>query len=191
MGHKLNLDFNHQPNFALSSWSWLSLSILFVSLLLAMFTWQTFNSKQAALEKVTTKLTQINGETKREKTPVALVTTTFSQVEIKQLEETINILSTPWNKVLSEIEHANQTDIALLSIQPSIKKQTLLLSGEAKNLPAVLSYIKQLEAQPMLEEVYLQKHSTNEANVSKPIMFTIFSKLQFRNISNSALVTQP
>lgn len=162
-----------------------------MSLLLAVFTWQTFNSKQNALGELTTKLTQINGEAKREKIPVAVVNTTFSPAEIKQLEETINILDTPWNKVFEQVEQANQPDVALLSLLPSIKKQTLLLNGEAKNLAAVLSYIKQLEAQPMLEEVYLQKHSTNEANVSKPIVFTIFSKLQFRNMSNSALVTPP
>ena len=191
MGQKLNLDFNRQPNFALSHLSWMSLSILFVSLLLAIFTWQTFDSKQAELGKMSEKVTQINGEVKREKTPVAVVSTTFSPVEIKQLEETISILSTPWNTLLTQIEQANQPDIALLSLQPSIKKQTHLLNGEAKNLPAVLSYIKQLEAQSMLEEVYLQKHSTNEVNVSKPIVFTIFSKLQFRNMSNSALVTPP
>ncbi len=178
MSQKLNLEFIRQPNFAFSTWNWLSVSVLLASLMLAMFTWQTFQSKQTVLEEVTSKLTKINREFNNKKTPVVTVSTSFSPVEVKQLEETVNTLTTPWDALLSQIEQSNKADIALLSLQPSIKKQMILLVGEAKNLPTVLSYIKQLEAQPMLTEVYLQKHNTNEANVSKPIVFTIFAKWQ-------------
>ncbi|HYN53165.1 MAG TPA: hypothetical protein VES38_00480 [Methylotenera sp.] len=178
MSHKLNLEFIRQPNFAFSNWNWLSVSVLCTGLMAAIVTEQTFQSKSIALEEVTSKLTKINREINDKKTPVATANISFSPLEIKQLEETVNSLTMPWNALLSQIEQSNQADIALLSLQPSTKKQMILLAGEAKNLPAVLSYIKQLEAQPMLAEVYLQKHSTNEGNVSKPIVFTIFAKWQ-------------
>ena len=51
-------------------------------------------------------------------------------------------------------------------------------SGQAKNLETVFLYVKQLDDQPMLSQVYLQKHSIEEADVSKPVNFTILAKWQ-------------
>ena len=64
-------------------------------------------------------------------------------------------------------------NIVLLSLTPNPKKQQMLLTGEAKDLASVLEYIKQLEMQPMLSQVYLQKHTVDVVNAARPVSFSI------------------
>jgi hypothetical protein len=64
----------------------------------------------------------------------------------------------------------------LAAFDPNIKKRQVLLVGEAKNLQTVLRYIEQLEAQAVLQEVYLQKHMVEETDVSKPVTFGVVAK---------------
>jgi hypothetical protein len=70
-------------------------------------------------------------------------------------------------------------DIALLNLEPNSKKQQVSISGEAKNLQAALNYIQKLEAQSMLDKVYLQKYIIDEANLFKPVKFTLSAQWNF------------
>lgn len=80
-----------------------------------------------------------------------------------------------WNKLLIAIEGANIADIALLNLVQNTKSQQIILSNEGRDLLTVLRYVNQLQAQPMLEKVYLQKHTVDTSNLSKPVKFTIFT----------------
>jgi hypothetical protein len=40
-----------------------------------------------------------------------------------------------------------------------------------------MQFIRRLEAQPILSQVYLQKHQLDEDNVSKPVRFTLVARL--------------
>lgn len=178
MSRKLDLGFIQPPPFALSTWSWLGVSILFSGLVLAVFTWQLYQSKQTAQLDISSRLSQLSRQSQQKKLPVKVVSIVISPDKKLQIQTTVTALTIPWNALLSAIEKSDTQDIALLSLDPSSKKQQVILTGEAKNLQSVLTYIQKLEAQPMLEKVYLQKHSVDEVNISKPVKFTVLAQWQ-------------
>ena len=174
MSVKLDLEFIQQP--LLSSANWLSISIFLISLLMAALAWQGYQNQQLKLADSALQLKQFSQQTlpksQASKKNIAQVTPD----EARQLTETVNMLTTPWSNLLMAIEEADMQDIALLSLEPNSKKQLVTLTGEAKNLSVVLQYIKLLEQTPMLSQVYLQKHSIDESDVSKPVRFSLLAK---------------
>ncbi len=182
LSKKLDLEFiNHSP-FALSSYSWLSLIILTVGLMMATVIWQQYQIKHIEFMAISNQLNvlvqQTEYQTKPQSTSVKATSTVISAEKKLQTQTIVTALIMPWNKLLQAIEGADNKDIALLNLVPNTKSQQVILSGEGKNLQTVLSYVNQLQAQPMLEKVYLQKHTVDTSNISKPVKFTIFTQWQ-------------
>ena len=177
MSVKLDLEFIQQP--ALLSTGWLSISILLASMLLLALTWQNYQKQQVKLADTSLRLKQFSQQTLPENQSIKMNAALVTPDETKQLTEAVNMLTMPWNHLLVAIEQADMQDIALLSLEPNSKKQLVILTGEAKNLPVVLQYIKQLQQTPMLAQVYLQKHSIDETDVSKPVRFSLLAKWDF------------
>jgi Tfp pilus assembly protein PilN len=82
-------------------------------------------------------------------------------------------LDTPWQKLFAALESYVDQPVALLTIDPDIARKELLLTGEARNLDAVLDYVRFLKRQPMLAEVTLQSHQVNKQDHDKPVRFRI------------------
>ena len=173
MSNKLDLEFIEQPIFSLASANWRGVFVLSIGLSLATLCWITYQSELSAYEQLTAELAQKNRKTVPKVTPLQVLPTAVDGSELKLLKESVNKLTIPWELLLEQIEQSETKDIALLSLEPSTKKQLITLTGEGKDLPSVLAYIEQLELQPDLAEVYLQKHSIDEANPYKPVTFTI------------------
>lgn len=175
MSQQLDLEFIQTPFFSLTRFSWLSLFLLLASLAVALFTWQTYQAKRVVYLGFETKLAELNKQ-KQQKPLVKQAPVSIQPEQLKQLQETVNALAIPWSALFEAIEQSDQKDIALLSLEPNSQKQQVVMTGEAKNLQVALAYIAQLERQPALSQVFLQKHSIDEANASKPVSFTIFAK---------------
>ena len=174
MSLKLNLDFIEKP--ALSRANWLNISILLSSLFLLVLTWQSFQNQQIKLADTSLHIKQLSQQTLPKSQPNKKSVAVMTADETKQLLDAVNMLATPWDNLLVAIEAANMPDIALLSLEPNSKKQLVVLTGEAKNLPVVLQYIKRLQQTPMLAQVYLQKHNIEESDTSKPVRFSLLAK---------------
>ena len=174
MSRKLDLEFIPTPFFSLSRLSWLNLLMLMLSLVATAFMWQTYQTKQVLYDALELKLDQLNQQQK--KIPVSPVPITIPPEKIKQIEQVVSALTIPWDPLFLAIEQSDYKDIALLGLEPNSQKQQVVLTGEAKNLRVVLDYIQQLQQQPTLAHVYLQKHSIDEADISKPVRFTVFAK---------------
>jgi hypothetical protein len=175
MSHQLDLDFIQTPFFSFTRFSWLSLFLLVASLVVALLTWQTYQAKRVEYLGFEAKLAEINQQQQR-KLPIKQAPVSIQPEQLKQLQETVNTLAIPWNALFEAIEQSDQKDIALLSLEPNSQKQQVVIIGEAKNLQVALAYIAQLENQPALSQVFLQKHSIDEANASKPVSFTVLAK---------------
>lgn len=175
MNQQLDLDFIQTPLLSLTRFSWLGLLLLAASLAVAFFTWQTNQAKRDEYLGLKAKLTEINQQQQR-KLPVKQAPLSIQPEQLKQLQETVNALAIPWNALFETIEQSDQKDIALLSLEPNSQKQQVVIMGEAKNLQVALAYIAQLERQPALSQVFLQKHSSDEADSSKPVSFTVMAK---------------
>ena len=177
MSVKLDLEFIKQP--ALTSANWLNISILLASLLMAAITWQGYQNQQLKLANIALQLKQFNQQALPKSQSSKVSAAKITGDETKQLIEAVDMLTTPWNNLLMAIEQADMQDVALLSLEPNSKKQLVVLTGEAKNLGVVLQYIKQLQQTPILAQVYLQKHSIDQSDASKPVRFSLHARWNF------------
>lgn len=179
MKSKLQLDFIHQPAFSLSRWSLPGVVVLLMSLIMAVFTWQLYNTATLEQNALSLKLSQMNRQSVHKEAPLPVVKSQISLEQMQQVQTTVWALILPWNELLQGIEKSDTQDIALLNFEPNSKKQQVTISGEAKNLQAALNYIQKLEAQSTLDKVYLQKYSIDEANLFKPVKFTLSAQWHF------------
>lgn len=170
MSKPINLELTQPPHLIING---IGLLMLLLSLLLLSFVWQHYQAQQAS---ATALVQAINQQTLPISANVQNISETVPTAELKQVATIVQSLVTPWQDLLLAIEQADMPDIALISIDPDIKKQQVSLTGEAKNLQTVLRYIEQLEAQAVLQEVYLQKHMVEETDVSKPVTFSVVAK---------------
>jgi hypothetical protein len=178
MSTSLHLDFVPKPAISLSGNSWLSWLILFISLLFAFFIWQFYQYQLNELLQINASLKQINYKPVKSSLPKNIVQVTISPEKKSQIQETVAALTLPWNTLLSSIEKPDMHDIALLSLTPNVKSQQIVIEAEAKNLQAALHYVDALQAQAVFDRVYLQKHSVEETDISKPVRFNVFAHWQ-------------
>lgn len=175
MSLMLELDFIERSPFSISRFTWLGLSVFFIGILFLFFIWQHYEAKLNASHDAELKLRGLN-ERALQAPAVKAVSADISPETKEQIEATVDALTIPWNALLVGIESADIQDVAILSLEPNRKKEQVILSGEAKNFQSVIQYINRLEDQIMLEKVYLQKHSIDETNISKPIRFTLIAQ---------------
>ncbi|TCV89640.1 PilN domain-containing protein [Sulfurirhabdus autotrophica] len=116
------------------------------------------------LEKLVQKNSGINTQTKL--SPEAME-------EAKQANATLQKLALPWEGLFKSLESSNPDTIALLAIQPDAGKQVMKLNGEAKDLNAMLDYIKQLQQDKILANISLLTHEISQRDPEKPVRFTL------------------
>jgi Tfp pilus assembly protein PilN len=96
-------------------------------------------------------------------------------LEVRQANQVVRQLSLPWNALFSAVESAGGKNIALLSMEPDMQKGTVKISGEAKDINALLGYVKQLSAREMFSSVFLQNHQIQQADPEKPLRFSLLA----------------
>ena len=63
-------------------------------------------------------------------------------------------------------------------MEPDLRKGTVTISGEAKDLAALLDYIKQLGTRDVFGSVLLQNHQIQQADPEKPMRFSLLAVLE-------------
>lgn len=96
--------------------------------------------------------------------------------EVKQANQVVRQLALPWNTLFKAVETSASKDVALLSMEPDLNKGTVLISGEAKDLEAVLGYVKQLSKQEVFGRVLLQNHRVQQNDPEKPVRFALIAQ---------------
>jgi hypothetical protein len=87
--------------------------------------------------------------------------------------ETVGRLSTPWDRLFRALESAKTDRVALLAIEPSTDQRTVMISGEAKDYLAALSYLARLADQDALRRVHIVRHEPQRGASQGPLGFTI------------------
>lgn len=101
--------------------------------------------------------------------------------EVKHANEILRRLSMPWYDLLQTIESAGGKGVALLSLEPDTEKRLVRISGEAKNIAAMLDYVRQLESRELFGTVYLQSHHIQMQNPEKPVRFVLLAIWRVRS----------
>jgi Tfp pilus assembly protein PilN len=82
-------------------------------------------------------------------------------------------LALPWERLFRSIEAAVDKDTALLAVDPDAAKQTLQVTGEARDYLAVLNFMARLEQDRTLTRVHLLSHEVREDAPEQPTQFTL------------------
>jgi transcriptional regulator with XRE-family HTH domain len=93
--------------------------------------------------------------------------------QIKKANAVLQQMNVPWGELFAAIEAAEGSNIALLAVQPDPRSRTLLLGGEASNLPAVLGYMERLEHTKRLRDVVLVTHELRSKEPGQPVAFAL------------------
>jgi len=93
--------------------------------------------------------------------------------ELIYARDTINRLALPWGRLFKSLESAQAEGVALLSIEPDPEAGTVMLSGEGRDYPAVLTYVAWLMSDETLSDVHLVKHEIRVNEPQRPIFFMV------------------
>ncbi len=183
MNQKLTISFINVDTFSIKQWTWISVILLGFSLMMFVQMGVVYFKHQQALTELQEKfarkqMTRVQKDhaSIQHKMPVSEIKLSITQK--KQINETISELVVDWDSLFQTIENTLLEEIAILEISPNSKKKLIVIRGEAKTLKAVFAYIKSLDDTANLSKVYLQTHSVDEANVSKPVSFTVSAEWQ-------------
>lgn len=87
-------------------------------------------------------------------------------------------LNIPWSDIFDAIETATPASIALISLEPDVKKQLVKGSAEALNSDGMIAYLELLKKQPLFVNVMLIKHEVTLQDPYKPLRFEFEAQWQ-------------
>lgn len=95
------------------------------------------------------------------------------EARLSAVNNAIAQLNLPWTDGLNAIEAATPPHIALLSIEPDAKKQSIKLIAEADGSQAMVAYIEALKKEPFFTSALLAGHEINEQDQNRPLRFQL------------------
>lgn len=97
------------------------------------------------------------------------------KAELKDANQVLIQLSLPWGALFKDIETSQQNEVALLAVVPDPDKGVVKISGEAKDLNAVIGYLRRLQKVRSLKSVYLASHHVRQRSAQRPVRFTLIA----------------
>jgi Tfp pilus assembly protein PilN len=79
----------------------------------------------------------------------------------------------PWGRLFGALESATSPDLSLLALDPAPERRELRLEGEARNLEALLDYMRRVGATPPFVRAQLQSHQASQEDGQRPVRFTL------------------
>jgi Tfp pilus assembly protein PilN len=95
------------------------------------------------------------------------------QAEMARASDTLDALSLPWDEVFRALETASTGDVSLLALDPMPDKRMLKLQAEARNVEAMLAYLRALAGNAVFTAVSLQSHQVQQADPQHPVRFLV------------------
>ena len=170
--HPLRLDYQRSNKRV----PWLGLGVLVAAMLaLALMgsLFRTLNEQASFLEKKAEHYERLSSYRTLAARPLDKQAARAELLEVKQANEVVRQLSLPWNALFKAVETSSGQNIALLSMEPDRYKGTVNISGEAKDLNALLEYVRQLSKQEVFSNVFLQSHQIVQEDPEKPLRFSL------------------
>lgn len=95
------------------------------------------------------------------------------QQELHFANRIIERLDTPWDALFDAVEHAFGEQVTLLNVEPDTERREVRLTAEAKDMTAMLEYVKQVRQSPVLKDAYLASHQINQQDPLRPVRFVV------------------
>lgn len=94
-------------------------------------------------------------------------------LELREARYVAQQLTMPWDELFRSLEAADTPTIALLGIESTSDRQRIQISAEAKNLDAMLRYVKDLEERTIFSDVFLSSHQIQQQDPQRPVRFML------------------
>lgn len=157
---------------------WLGLGIMIAALAALTLMggyYQALNHRIAFWERKIDHIERLSSHRVHASRPLTEQAERAQLLEVKQANQVVRQLSLPWNALFKAVETAGGQNIALLSLEPDLQKGTVKISGEAKDLDAMLAYVKQLSTREVFGSVFLQNHQIQQTDPEKPLHFSVLA----------------
>jgi Tfp pilus assembly protein PilN len=92
---------------------------------------------------------------------------------MKQIDQVLSQLETPWGSIFQAVESASSKQIALLGLQPDTQQRLLRIVAEARSQDDMLEYVKRLGDSSGLSDVHLVNHQIQTQDPNRPLRFTV------------------
>lgn len=95
------------------------------------------------------------------------------QHEMAFARNTIERMSLPWEALFKALDDARTREVSLLSVDPHTDTNTVQISAQATDLPAMLTYLSHLQDSRVFQNVSLAHHEISKDRPRQPVLFTI------------------
>ena len=109
----------------------------------------------------------------RNQAPVATPVDASTQREVRRVNEIIDQIGLPWDRLFSALEEAAVARVVLLGIAPDAKTGVVQVNAETADSAAMFDYVKRLEQRPELANVYLLQHQREPSGGVRPLRFMV------------------
>jgi Tfp pilus assembly protein PilN len=169
----IDLDFQHNPVSSVPGWLLLGGGMLMGALMLAahLQTAREAEARGAELQRVEQQL-QKRGLRQAPLSAGDEKVRAASLAEMRRITAQMNL---PWDGLFAMLEAQPRKDIALLSLAPDARKGQLRIAAEARDLPAMLAFHRELEESDALSDVSLLNHEMVTEQAERPIRFNLLA----------------
>jgi hypothetical protein len=81
-----------------------------------------------------------------------------------------------WDHLFQALETAANADVSLLAFEPSPQQRSVRLDGEARDLAALLDYLRRIDSAGPFVRVRLQSHQALRDDPQHPVRFTVIAE---------------
>lgn len=96
--------------------------------------------------------------------------------QVNNANRIVRELVVPWNALFNAVDASGREGVALLALEPDTQKGTVKMTGEARDLEALLAYVRQLESCEVIGRVLLQEHQVQRDVADKPVRFSLLAE---------------
>lgn len=95
------------------------------------------------------------------------------QHEMAFARSAIYRIAFPWEEMFKALGNGREDNVALLDVHPDTETRTVQITAEARDLPAMLTYIARLEHDHYFQRVELLHHEIERDRPRQPVGFTL------------------
>lgn len=94
-------------------------------------------------------------------------------LEVARARKLLDRMSVPWNEMFAGIEAVGSRNVGLLRVESDMDGRRLKIEAEARNLDAMLKYLRAMEVQAEFADVYLHSHQIQQQDPQHAVRFTL------------------
>lgn len=175
---RLELDFQPRRT-ALAAWALLGLGASLLAGVIVLT--QGFDQQQADLDHQVDVLERQLGKRPEHTSTLTPAQSREQTEKLAQMRSVSQQLQRPWERLFNMLEAMPQDDVALLTLTPDARKGQVRISAEARDLEAMLTFHKALEASGELRDVSLLNHEIMAKQAEHPVQFNLSATWEIGN----------